>query len=100
MSPAVNPAGNCQASFVAWPESPGLRQYVCQPSRMLNSRATQNDWPGAIAPASLTRCAFTLSVATTVPERGKAAGEARRRPNSQNFTVRIALCYPINQGET
>src|SRR5882672_7764554 len=104
MSPAVNPGGSCHLSVVAWPESPGLRQYVCQPSRMLNSRATQIDWPGAIALASLTRRAFTFSVATTLPGRANAPGEANNKPNSQylraGLSVRMRLCYPLESGKT
>jgi hypothetical protein len=41
-----------------------------------------------------------LSVATMFPDRGKAAGEASNQPNSQNFAVRIALCYSIKRAET
>src|ERR1700680_798163 len=100
MSPAVKPGGSCHLREVAWPESPGLRQYVCQPPRMLNSRATQKDWPGAIALTSLTKRAFTLSVAATFPDRAKAAGVANNKPNSQNLTMRIGLCYRIRKGKT
>ncbi len=66
---------------------------------MFNSRATQKDWPGAMALTSLTRRAFTLSVATVLPETAKA-GEASSRQSSPNFTVRMNVCYPINSDET
>ncbi len=67
---------------------------------MLNSRATQNDWPGAMELTSLAKCAWTLSVATTFPDSGNAAGEASNKPNSQNVALRISLWYPIKRGIT
>src|SRR6202034_2593457 len=100
MSPALNPGGSCQVSLVAWPESPGLRQYVCQPSRMSNSRATQNDWPGAIVLISLISRAFTLSVATVFPVSAKAAGDASNSPNNKYLNVCIIVCYRIKRGKT
>src|ERR1700733_2222250 len=95
MSPALNPAGSCQSSLVGSPESPGLRQYVCQPSRMSSSNATQNVWPGPTEATSLTRRALTLSVLTVLPVSAKAAGDANSRANSQNLSARMGLCYRI-----
>src|ERR1700760_2562124 len=95
MSPALNPGGSTQASLVGSPESPGLRQYVCQPSRMSSSSATQKVCPGPTELTSLTRRAFTLSVLTVLPVSAKAAGAANSRANSQNLSARMALCYRI-----
>jgi len=67
---------------------------------MSRSKATQKDWPGAMELTSLTKCAFTLSVATVFPESGNAAGETKAKLNSQYFTVRMGLCYPIGRPKT
>src|SRR6185437_15973687 len=65
---------------------------------MSSSRATQKVCDGPTALTSLTRRALTLSVATTLPERAKAAGDANNKPSNQHFTLRMVLCYSIGRG--
>src|SRR6185312_12290034 len=65
---------------------------------MSSSRATQKVCAGPTALTWPTKRALTLSVATTLPEMAKAAGDANNKPSNQHFTVRMALCYSIGRG--
>src|ERR1700749_2010682 len=60
---------------------------------MSNSSATQKVCPGPTEVTSLTSRALTFSVLTVLPVAAKAAGQAKSKANSENWSARIALCY-------
>jgi hypothetical protein len=59
IGPADQPGGSVHSSVVGNPESPGLRQYVCQPGSGLRRNAIQ-----FVAPGSQPVCSATSSAST------------------------------------
>ena len=85
IAPTPKPSGSFQVSVVGRPESPGLRQYVCQPSAILSRSASVIGLPGMSAVRSGTSSACTCSVLTVAPmaepakPKAIAASSARER---------------------
>src|SRR5205085_8973066 len=71
IAPARKPGGNFQSSVVGNPESPGLRQYVCQPFSICSRNANVAGCPGTSAAFFEMSSASTCGVFT-----GAAYGEA------------------------
>ena len=65
ISAAAKPSGRSHLTRVGRPESPGFRQYVCQPFSISRRMPTVSGWPGRTASVSATSEAFTWRVGTT-----------------------------------
>src|SRR5437763_7457991 len=95
MSPALKPAGRVQAISVGSPESPGLRQYVCQPGAMSRCRSTQSVAPGAIAASSGTSRAVTGCGSVADPaDAGIAAAKPRAKTAANPTACRARYRKP------
>src|SRR5512139_1202908 len=73
---AVTPWGSFQESVVGRPESPGLRQYVCQCGSIFRRSATASDSPGTSAVRAATSSASTWGVLTGAAAAGTARAAA------------------------
>src|SRR5579864_6543909 len=100
IAPAVKPAVSFQSISVGTPESPGLRQYTCQPGAIARCRSSHTVAPGAAEPASAISSALTGSDATSgLAACATAANPTAKAPINVNFgkDARVPTCDRTHQ---